>query len=595
MATATSGRRIHILPHSLANQIAAGEVVERPFSVVKELVENALDAGATSVEVTVEGGGVRLIRVADDGCGMGLEDAQVAFERHATSKISSVDDLERVASLGFRGEALPSIASVSRCTLTTALPEDVGGTRVEVEGGRLIESKPMGCPPGTVVEVRDLFFNTPARRKFLRAPATELAQIAQTVTALALAHEGVAFKLVSAGRSVMAIPAVETLAERIASLFGRQMAEALLPVDGEGDWLGVRGMASPPTITRSSRDHQHLVLNGRPFRDRRLAFAISKAYEGLLPPGRHPVAVIRLAVDSDMVDVNVHPTKQEVRFQKPGEVFDLLRGSLKASLEGVRPGPAPAPPPRPRASESERRQRVGQAIESFLARSRPSGEALHPERPGLGALRQPTLSIARPQEELPSVLDGGRYVGQLYKTYLCFETEAGLLLVDQHAAHERVLYEQFASQSTDDRVATQELLVPLAMEVSPAEAAVLEDRAEILGEMGLGVEPFGGQTVLVKRVPALWGEDSVEEKVRSLFEALIALDGATPEEEAREKVLIATACQAALKSRRTMGEAEARSLVEALADCRSPLVCPHGRPVVLVMERAEMERRFQVK
>jgi DNA mismatch repair protein MutL len=595
MTTATSGRCIHILPETLANQIAAGEVVERPASVVKELVENALDAGATSVEVTVDGGGVGLVRVADDGCGMGPEDAVAAFERHATSKISSAEDLERVATLGFRGEALPSIAAVARCTLTTAQPNSVGGTRVEIEAGRLVASKPVGCPPGTVVEVRDLFFNTPARRKFLRAPATEIAQIAQAVTALALAHEAVAFKLVSSGRSVIAVPGAGSLEERIAGLFGRQMAEALLPVAGEADGVALAGATSPPTVSRSSRDHLHLMLNGRPFRDRRLAFALAKAYEGLLPAGRHPVAVIRFAVDPDVVDVNVHPTKQEVRFRKPSDVFDLLVSSVRAALEGVRPEAVSAPPPlRPHVSEDERRQRVEEAIETFLARSRPPGEA-----PGAelwrGAPRPSTLSLARPQEPLPELLGGGRYVGQIYRTHLCFETDAGLLLVDQHAAHERVLYERMASEREAESVATQEMLVPLTLEVSPAEAAVLEERGAMLEEVGLGLEPFGGQTVLVKRVPALWGDEGVEDKVRSLVEGLLELDGRLPEDETRERVLIAAACQAALKARRPMEEAEARSLVEALAACHSPLVCPHGRPVALVLGRSEMERRFQVK
>ncbi|MFQ6671964.1 MAG: DNA mismatch repair endonuclease MutL, partial [Candidatus Tectimicrobiota bacterium] len=405
MTTATSGRRIHILPVSLANQIAAGEVVERPASVVKELVENALDAGATTVEVTVEGGGGRLIRVADDGCGMGPDDAVAAFGRHATSKIASAEDLARLTSLGFRGEALPSIASVSRCIMTTALPAAVGGARVELEGGRLLASTPVGCPPGTVVEVRDLFFNTPARRKFLRAPATELAHIAQTVTALALAHEAVIFKLVSDGRSMVAVPAAATLAERVTGLFGRQLAETLLAVEGEAGALSVSGMVSPPTMTRSSRDHQYLMLNGRPFRDRRLAYAIAKAYDGLLAAGRHPVAVIRLVADPEKVDVNVHPTKQEVRFHRAGEVFDLLRDSLRAALEGVRLKPAPAPPPPTQASEVDRRQRVEQAIETFLARARP------PEEPHREEARPPVLPLARPQEPLPALLDGGRYVG----------------------------------------------------------------------------------------------------------------------------------------------------------------------------------------
>ncbi|MDV2502371.1 MAG: DNA mismatch repair endonuclease MutL [bacterium] len=596
MTTATSGRCIHILPEFLANQIAAGEVVERPASVVKELVENSLDAGATSIEVTVEGGGVRLVRVADDGCGMGPDDAVAALERHATSKIASAEDLERVATLGFRGEALPSIAAVSRCTLTTALPGAVGGTRVEIEGGRIVAPKPVGCPPGTVVEIRDLFFNTPARRKFLRAPATEIAQIAQTVTSLALAHEAVAFKLVSSGRSVIAVPAAESLAERIAGLFGRQMAEALLPVAGEAEGLSVAGMTSPPTVSRSSRDHLHLVLNGRPFRDRRFAFAITKAYEGMLPPGRHPVAVVRLAADPATVDVNVHPTKQEVRFLKPGDVFDLLVGSVRAALEGVRPGPVSAPPPlRPHVSEDERRERVEEAIETFLARARPPGEARPADHPYRKTPLEPALSLERPQEPLPELLDIGRYVGQLYRTYLCFETEAGLVLIDQHAAHERVLYELLAGEREAESVATQELLVPLTLEVAPPEAAVLQERGALLDEVGLGLEPFGGQTVVVKRVPALWGDEGVEDKVRSLVEALVELDGGAPEDEAREKMLVEAACQAALKARRAMDEVEARSLVEALAACRSPLVCPHGRPVVLMLERAEVERRFQVK
>lgn len=595
MTTATAGRRIHILPEHLANQIAAGEVVERPASVVKELVENALDAGATSVEVTVEGGGIRLIRVADNGFGMGAEDASAAFGRHATSKITSPEDLLRVSTLGFRGEALPSIASVARCTLTTALPGKVGGTRVELEGGDLLDSKPVGCPPGTVVEVRDLFYNTPARRKFLRAPATELSQIAGVVTALALAHEQVTFKLTSGGRSVVSVPAAKSLAERVAGLLGRQLAEALLAVSGEADGLTLEGLASPPTVTRSNRDQQYLILDGRPFRDRRLAYAVAKAYEGLTTPGRHPVVVLRLTSEPELVDVNVHPTKQEVRFQRPGEAFDLVCASLKAALEGVRHSVLTPPPPPPAVSDFERRQRVEEAIETFLTKARPKDEAR-----AFGGLRTitpeaPRLEVARPQGALSELLEGSSYVGQLYRTYLSFEAPSGLILIDQHVAHERVLYERLSAQWAGRGVATQELLVPLTLEVAPAESSMLEERAALLEEVGLGVEPFGGNTVVVKRVPALWEGEALEEKVRSLIEALTELDGKAPEDEVREKVLIDAACKAALKAGTSMGEAEALSLIEALSACRSPLVCPHGRPVVMVVRRAEIEKRFQVK
>lgn len=570
--------------------------MERPASVVKELVENSLDAGASSVEVTVEGGGLKLIRVADDGSGMGPEDARAAFGRHATSKIASAEDLERVATLGFRGEALPSIASVSRLSLTTSVSGALEGTRVELEGGRVAEAKPVGCPPGTVVEVRDLFFNTPARRKFLRTPATELAQVAGVVTALALAHEAVAFKLTSGGRTVLAVPPVETLAERAGGLFGRQLAEALLGLSGEASGFSLSGVASPPSITRSSRDHQYLILNGRPFRDRRLAYAIAKAYEGLVAPRRHPVAVLRFSADPSQVDVNVHPTKQEVRFRRPGEVFDLVCGSLRDSIQGLRPRPASSAKPAPRpAEEFDRRTRVVEAIDTFISKARPKEEApAAPARPGgLAAARR--LRAERPQGAIPSLMEGSRYVGQLYRTYLCFEAEAGLVLIDQHVAHERVLYEELASQWAERRVETQELLVPLTLEVAPAEAAVLEERAELLEELGLSVEPFGGQTVAVKRVPAFWEGEAVEERARSLLGALVGLDGRAPEEEVIEKVLVEAACKSALKAGRSMAEVEARSLVEALAECKKPLVCPHGRPIVLVLEKAEMERRFQVK
>lgn len=593
MTTTTAGRRIHILPEYLANQIAAGEVVERPASVVKELTENALDAGATAIEVSVEGGGLQLIRVADNGCGMGPEDAAAAFERHATSKISSPEDLEKVSTLGFRGEALPSIASVSRCTLTTAPPTSLEGTRVEIEGGRFLGAKPAGCPKGTVVEVRDLFFNTPARRKFLKTPATELSQIASVVTVLALAHESVAFKLTSGARSVVSVPAVESLVDRAAGLFGRQLAEALLEVSGEADGLTVRGLASPPAITRSNRNQQYLILGTRPFQDRRLAYAVAKAYEGFLTSGRHPVAVLRLSVDPYQVDVNVHPTKQEVRFQRPGEVFDLVCGSIRASLEGgVRPRTVSAPEP---TADFDRRQRVEQAIESFLVKTRPREEIRPITQHQRGIATPSTLTLTRPRDTLLSLIDRGRYVGQLYQTYLCFESDSGLILVDQHVAHERVLYEKMASQRVERGIASQDLLVPLTLELSPAESTVLEERAGVLEELGLTVEPFGGSTAAVKRVPVLWEGEDVEEKVHSLLDALVELDGKAPEDEVREKALVAAACKAALKAGRSMSEPEALSLVEALVSCQSPLVCPHGRPVVLFLERAEIERRFQVK
>jgi DNA mismatch repair protein MutL len=595
MTTATAGRRIRILPEYLANQIAAGEVVERPASVVKELVENALDAGASTIEVSVEGGGLKLIRVADDGFGMGPEDAVAAFSRHATSKIISAEDLERVKTLGFRGEALPSIASVSRCSLTTAPPRSLEGTRVVLEGGSITEAKPVGCPPGTVIEVRDLFFNTPARRKFLRTPATELSQIANVVTALALANEAVTFKLISGGRTLVTLPEVDTLTERAGGLFGRQLAEVLITVAGEASGFSVSGVTSPPSLTRSSRNQQYLILDGRPFRDRRLAYAIAKAYESFVAAGRHPIAVLRFSVDPSEVDVNVHPTKQEVRFRRPGEVFDLVCGTLKSALQGVRPSPYSSPPLSEPTETLDRRKRVEEAIETFISRARPKEGApqVRPHQEGLGSAR--SLQVARPQEAIPSLIQGGRYVGQIYRTYLCFESESGLILIDQHVAHERVLHEELTKQWADQRVATQELLVPLTLEMAPDEAAALEERGELLEELGFSVEPFGGQTVVVKRVPAVWGGQEVEDKARSLLRALVELDGRVPEEEVVEKVLIDASCKGALKAGRPMTEAEAHSLVESLAACRTPRVCPHGRPIVLVLEKAEIERHFQVK
>jgi DNA mismatch repair protein MutL len=681
--------KIRVLSDHVANQIAAGEVVERPASVAKELVENAIDAGARRVEVEVGAGGRALLRVADDGEGMTRDDAVLAFERHATSKISTAADLENISTLGFRGEALASIASVARVELVTQAEGEPEGTRVLVEGGRMRDVSPAARPRGTTITVRDLFFNVPARRKFLRSEATESFHLTNLVTHYALAHPEIDFTLTNNGREVLRAGAAADLRERAYQLFGASFLENLLEVGGRDSAVArVRGFVSAPHERRTTRDAQFLFVNGRYVRDRVLTRALSEGYRSVLPHGAYPAALLFVETPPAEVDVNVHPAKTEVRFRRAAAVGDAVREAVRAALGAgglLRPEPRPGAAPDAAewaaggfAGESASEAAGGWEPESGAAAEAP-GDAREPREAGAevgraplddedDGARQEAMDFGRttvgadespwrvevregnpaggespaplpspgapararaPRGEESARSSGGggvdeaggesapalpplgslagfvrevardalshdiRPLGQLEESYIVATDPDGLLLIDQHVAHERVLFDQYRRAEAARPAESQNLLVPETLDLTPAQAAAFEEVAEELERYGFSLMRLSGRTVAVRAVPA----DLPAGGVRSLLAEL--LDGVEAERRGRtraahgETVAAALACRAAVKSRTPLTPEKMRWLIARLLQTSSPTTCPHGRPVILRLSARDIERGFR--
>jgi DNA mismatch repair protein MutL len=607
--------RIRVLPDILSNKIAAGEVVERPGSVVKELVENALDAGATRIVVEAEKGGRSLIRVADNGCGMDRDDALLAIERHATSKIARSEDLFSIRTLGFRGEALPSIASVSRFTLVTRSEEAVSGTEVVLEGGKLIDVADAGAPVGTMITVRDLFFNTPARRKFLKTIGTELGHIGDTLARLALGRPDVDFKWIHNGRQVKRWPTANDPFERIVDVLGRAVRPDLYPMDIDDGGLHASGWVASPRLIRPTSKGIYLFVNGRSVRDRVLQSAVFHGYRERLMKGQFPMAVCRLEVPVDQVDVNVHPTKHEVRFADARKVRSVVAAAVSTALsagdrprwhppapedsptaaDGVsEPGstyPSPSPAgqnPMPFAGYRKAASGVGRAHASAdgptpfgsLPRRR-SDDSIPPHQPlasGSGPSSAGRFSELRP-------------IGQYRRTYVLCESAGSLILIDQHAAHERVFYEQLRQRSKTTNAASQRLVVPETIETGYEDAALLEQFASEFHRLGLEVEPFGGHTVIVTAVPVLLAGGPVEPTVRELLATLANKEGGDMPDMLDDCLKI-MACHGAIRARQALDAREIRRLLAQLDDCRNPSHCPHGRPTWIEWPLKDIEKAF---
>ena len=596
--------RVHLLPPGLVNQIAAGEVVERPASIVKELAENSLDAGARNVTIDIEEGGLALVRVADDGSGMEHEDALLALERHATSKLADAEGLAAIATMGFRGEALPAIASVARFRLDTAPGGDGSGTRIVVEGGTLVESAAVARARGTTIEVRDLFFNTPARRKFMRASATEASHVSEAVVRLALARPDVGFTLKSSGRLLFGARAGGDLADRVGQALGSEAFRHLVAVDGRRGEVGVRGFVCSPDHSEATGRSLYLFVNGRYIRDRSAAHAVLRAYMGTLPGGRYPAGALFVELPLNRVDVNVHPQKLEVRFAEPREVQEALNRTVAEALRTApwlrpdgagRPQAGQAIPPAPAGGwPSEVRERDG--AESVLALAR----ALHaPE--GSGA--SPLPASAAPA--LPFRVDGGegispsagyfaslRYIGQHARTYLLCEGAGGrLVIIDQHASHERMLFHRLREAARARTLAVQPFLLPQVVALSPGAARSIEAHREEIARLGLEVEPFGGESFAVKGAPAALAGVEVGPLLTDLADQLGELDRGTAVEDAFHDLLATMACHAAVRAHQELAAEEARALLDGLDAIDFKARCPHGRPVVMELELAELERR----
>ena len=583
---AAAGRRapIRLLPPEAAARIAAGEVIERPASIVKELIENALDAGAGRIEVAVESGGIDRIRVRDDGCGIPAEQLADAFERHATSKLRSAEELFTVRSLGFRGEALAAIVAAAEVDCTTRVAGESAAATARFRGGRPAAQGSAAGAPGTSIEARDLFAGLPARRAFLRSPRAEARAVARVLEDCALAYPAVAFRLELDGRAALASPGDGEARSAWAAVYDAQSAQALLALDhrepAEGGLLRVSGLAGPPSLHRGNRGALHLVANGRAIVDRALSFAVERAYEGLLPAGRHPRGLLRIELPPELIDVNVHPTKAEVRFRDERAVARAVGAALRAALAGA---PAPEAPPIvastnwPWAAPSDPAASppLPQASVAALLRSAQPAEPREP------APHAPELPLG---ERLPAL----RPLGQVDDTFLVAEAPDGLCLVDQHAAHERVLYERVQAQLATGEAASQPLLQAVVAPLSASQAALAAVEAETLAALGWVLEQTDDAALIVRALPALLGDVEPGAALAELLDRMEAEERLS----GPDRTAASLACRAAIRAGDRVSEAQQRELLAALERCALPQTCPHGRPTLLHLSREQLRRSF---
>lgn len=684
---------IRQLPTSIINKIAAGEVIERPSSVVKELLENSIDAGSTRIDVSIENGGNDLIRISDNGCGIAQDQLLLAVASHATSKIVDADDLFRVKTLGFRGEALASIAEVSRLTLRSRPHDQSNGYELVVNGGEHEPIAPCGAPPGTTLEIRHLFFNTPVRRKYLKTPQTEMGHIAEAFTRVALAHPDIHFTLTHNGRSVHDLPPTPAWADRIGHFFGPEIRLALIPVHAQDEEhsIAIHGFVTDPSQNRSHNRMQYLFLNGRHIRDKSLQHALGEAYRGLLMTGRFPIAFLRLEMSAEAVDVNVHPAKLEVRFQDGGRIYSHLLAAIRnrflstdltARAQLTRPAPSPqthAPSTNPSEERSLENSLDQPAIDRDDSRSSPPSSSspwsLEKPRqetpiplpfgndvqrrplPPWPPLSNPSVTTTQettlpdlPQPWLPQTPESSRnndlerqprspfdqlpdflpspaptpamppsaparglagrvdssHSGlpsrphlpavnavQIHHRYIVSECDEGMLVIDQHALHERVMYEQIREKVMAGGLETQALLVPLPVTLSPAEAAMAVDRQDTLTAIGLSVEPFGGNAVVLRSYPAMLRKTPPEEILRTALEVLMTEGKSLERRDVLDELLHMMSCKAAIKAGDPLSEEEIGALIEYRDLCQDSHHCPHGRPTALVFSREELDRRFK--
>lgn len=703
---------IRQLPPSLVNKIAAGEVIERPASVVKELLENSIDAGATSIELTIEGGGMDLIRISDNGCGIEAEQIPLALASHATSKLETADDLFDVHTLGFRGEALASIAEISYMTLRSRTAGTNVGAEIQVRGGSREEVAPAGCPVGTTIEVRNLFFNTPVRKKFLKSPQTEASHISEAFTRIALAFPHVQFKLLTGTRVTFDLPPTDSWKTRIRSFFGEEISDSLIAIESEIDGVKLAGYVADPSVSRSNNRMQYLFLNGRHIRDRSLQHALSEAYRGLLMTGRFPVCFLRLEIPPTMVDVNVHPTKMEVRFLEGGKLYsqllqtlrhEFLTTDLTARARHV-PGPLPAGlrEPSGSAAHSGLGAATGVAADATMPASADESRwqehtdrmtqvpttgrldlqaEIPPFRPfpgsaSLGGLPSPVAlmhsqgssgssanssasssaggahltgsanlggagtgrgglldlppvpvrstlagdAVGLPEgaepwlaggQESPSILDAGSSSGivqqhvahdtpsrshlgiQVHNRYLVTQDEQGMVVVDQHALHERILYEQLRERTANKSLESQRLLMPEPIDLTPAEAAAAIEFREVLAKIGIEVEAFGGDTVLMTSYPAMLANMRPAEVLRQVLEPLMSGGKEPSAREVLDELLHMIACKAAIKAGDRLSPEEITSLLEQRYMFQDTHHCPHGRPTALFFSREQLDKMFK--
>jgi len=602
--------RIRLLPEIVPSQVAAGEVVERPASVVKELIENSLDAGAQKIDIIIRRGGISLVRVIDDGCGMDRDDALLSLERHATSKIRSAADLQAVATLGFRGEALPSIASVSRFRLTTRETDAIAGTEIIVNGGKLEVVRDGGEAPGTQVEVRWLFYNLPARRKFLRSENTESRNIEHQIHLQAIGHPQIAFSLLRDDRVLFRVPAAATLSDRIRDLYGAELLERLVEVNGTASQkIRIGGFIGQAGLSRQTRAQQLVFVNGRAIESSLITSAVREGYHTALMKGQYPVTFVFLELDPATVDVNVHPAKREVRFRDPSGVREAIVRCIQQTLQGGRAEWQE----KFRAPVSSQATVAGKAAPDLTLRPEVSvPEESHRELPHFtpgatyhvlagatvagGVDRGETVQPDKTPGRAPSKRDSNQHqfniIGVLSKLYVLMENADGLVLVDQHAAHERILFEELRRRMEEQGVPSQKLLLPQTFDVPPRDADWIERNLSILQKMGIGIESFGPDTFKIDSVPSFLNVSDPAQFMRKVIDDLKSAGNSASAMRLGEEMIAKSVCRHAVKANDPLRYPEVEKLIRDLLDCDLPYCCPHGRPTMIQISLAELEKKF---
>ncbi|PIO04831.1 DNA mismatch repair protein MutL [Candidatus Woesearchaeota archaeon CG08_land_8_20_14_0_20_43_7] len=591
--------KIHLLDEGLINKIAAGEVIERPASVIKEFIENSIDAGSKKIAIDLREGGVSYIKISDDGEGMTPKDAKLCFERHATSKIKDTDDLFSIKTLGFRGEALASVAAVAKMMIQTRQEDETEGTRVIIEGGKLIGSEPIGCPKGTTIEVENLFYNTPARKKYLKSFSTELASIMDIVTRYAIINPQIHFSVNHNGKKTFSSPSCD-MHSNLVNIFGLDTAGQMIIVEHSEDGISIKGYISRPPATRSDRSNQSIFINKRYVKNKVITDAVYDAYHTLLTVNRHPFVVLDIKIDPEKIDVNVHPTKIHIRVQSEDRlrkaVFDAIRNSLinsglivdlqESSFQDS-------------AFPSIRQAKLDGSLSGRGSTSeyRPTSHRKYPVMTGSQTMlegSEPLIAREKPIE--PTKLDLPRFnvLGQVHRTYIIAEVEEGFYIIDQHVAHERILYERFMESVKNGKVRSQELISPARLELSQKDSLILKDNIDVFVNLGFDIEEFGDNSFVIRRSPIIQDKQLQKEDIMDILDDLLKdLSESISIDKKREKMLITMACRAAIKAGKILTEKEVHDLIADLMKTDNPFTCPHGRPVIIKMSLYELEKLFK--
>ncbi len=594
-------RKIQILPESISNRIAAGEIIERPASVVRELLDNALDAEASRIDVEIRGGGRSLIVVRDNGYGIDPDGLLLAFERHATSKIQSLDDLDSIHTLGFRGEALPSIASVSKMVIQSFVREEATGSEVYLEGGRIVNVRPCICQPGTTVTVRNLFYNVPVRRKFMRLPRTEYGHVFETIIDHALTFPGVHFVFRDGDRIIADTPAIDHWSARIAALFGKSYLHSMIYMDMQDASLSLQGYISSPQRLMATARSQRLYINGRRVRDRIVTQAVYRGYREYLSAGLHPAFIIRLDIPPEQIDVNVHPTKSEVRFRSPKEIFDIVSDTIRSALGdslryNLNPAVKTAPPGSPGTPQTHGTPDPEREIASVKLQS----QHTEPQKPEKFSVTPPIpmdSGVDRPQKDgqmrLPNDMKTHwKSVGQLFNMFIFIELDEELLIIDQHTLHERLLFERFRKDYENRRIASQSLMFPVSVELDPRQSAAVLEFSDLLVKMGIGIEHFGSNAFLIRSLPEHLKQESPELLLQNIADELVEVGRTDRNKAAERKMLISLSCRRAIKAGDVLDRTQLEYLANGLFTEKIPASCPHGRPIFIRIGKTELEHRF---